>query len=84
VNAFSGDVLAAFAVLTFALTATFIPMYAATSESNAPEMKEKTVSNPKIAAIGNDSKVTRSKIVLYCLFRKVLAPILTYLAVSRI
>jgi hypothetical protein len=59
-------------------------MYAATSESSAPEMKEKTVSNPKIAAIGNDSNMIRNKIVLYCLFRKVLAPILIYLAVSRI
>jgi hypothetical protein len=59
-------------------------MYAATSESNAPEIKEKTVSKPKIAAIGKDSIMTRNKIVLYCLFRKVFAPILIYRAVSRI
>ena len=81
----AGVVNAALAVLTFARTATFIPIYAAVIESNAPLKNEIIISADwKIIAKGIDKMKTKSKIVLYCRLRNVFAPFLMYLATLRI
>ncbi len=73
-RAFPDDVLAAFAVLTFALTVALMPITIASMEKKVPATNPSAICHPRRMNKAIPITMTKYKTVLISLFKKVFAP----------